>query len=872
MTDYEKLTKAELIEKIKRLESDNTHKNIVDNLKVGLWRLGADGKTDFANELMCEMLGYSLEETLGKHLFDFMDEEMVGEAKKKLSDRKEGVSEQHEFRFLRKDGSVLFAELSTSPIFDENGEYAGALAAVFDMTEKYEYRDRLESSERKYRFLIENLNKMLFKIDETGHCLYVSGNSKEHFGYEPSELIGRHFNDIIFEDHIAAAQKALEDALKGKSAQLEYKLYKKTGEICWAEVDVSSLEEDGKIVAIGLASNMDDTIKERNKIAESEAFLNQLLQNAGVGVFSVDVIDENHFAIESINRALDNFAARSGMTADRMRKWIERDQKEKIRECYKSKAPLEYETSATYGGAERWLHISLSPIFDSVGEVDKIVGAAMDVSSRKIIENERAASEKKFRALFELAPDPIYINDLKGNFLDGNRAAEKILGFTREELVGSNFLKLDIFPAKYFPLAASNLAKHALGVPTGPDEFTLIRKDSSKVSVEVTATPVNLGGRKVVIGAVRDLTERKKMTRELEDKNKFLKALLDTAPVPIFYKDKNFRYIDCNDAFVEYLGVEKKEIVGQTVFDCWSEENAVEYHEADLKLLSSEGSLSHKSTIESKFGRKYDVIIYKSVFYDAFDNPAGILGSFVDITDFLETEKKLTEALKAKDKFFSIISHDLISPLNGFLGLTRTLLDDFGVLTLKDVKDITSALNESAQNLYKLIENLLEWSRIQSNRIKIKTEIFNISKVVDTNIRLFNANIEKKGVVVKNLVDKDVEALADKNMIDATIRNLIANALKFIGKNGVIEIKNEPAENGFVSISVADSGVGIAPEVMDKLFKIEEKISVVGEDGEKGAGLGLILCKEFVEMNGGKIYVQSIPGEGAEVSFTLPRG
>ncbi|RLD65404.1 MAG: hypothetical protein DRI95_08810, partial [Bacteroidetes bacterium] len=244
-----------------------------------------------------------------------------------------------------------------------------------------------------------------------------------------------------------------------------------------------------------------------------------------------------------------------------------------------------------------------------------------------------------------------------------------------------------------------------------------------------------------------------------------------------------------------------------------------------------------------------------------------------------ESEMKLRESNETKDKFFSIIAHDLKSPFNTMLGFSDLLINDFEKYNVKEQKTFIGAINQDIQNTYKLLENLLLWSQSQQGTIEFNPQKENLYLLSIETLNLLNQSATKKTIQLINKIPEDVFVEADKNMLAAIMRNLISNAIKFTPGNGVVEIgcRVSPVKtHGHASqhdtlyeIYVKDSGIGLTKEKQAKLFKISENISTKGTEKETGTGLGLILCKEFVEKHDGRIWVESEPGKGSSFIFTL---
>ncbi len=229
----------------------------------------------------------------------------------------------------------------------------------------------------------------------------------------------------------------------------------------------------------------------------------------------------------------------------------------------------------------------------------------------------------------------------------------------------------------------------------------------------------------------------------------------------------------------------------------------------------------------------------------------------------------LSELNRTKDKFFSIISHDLKNPLSTFRDGLKILKSDLDLLSPEDTNEIISTLKNNADTTYELLENLLAWSRIQTGRFPYTPEKFTLNGLIAFNIGLVEALAKKKNITIKHDESDIYQAYADQNMISTVVRNLLSNALKFTPPNGEVRIFINKGLHQ-LKISISDTGVGMTPNKINSLFRIDTAGSDLGTEGESGTGLGLILCKEFIEKNGGTIEVKSKPGKGSIFSFTVP--
>lgn len=235
----------------------------------------------------------------------------------------------------------------------------------------------------------------------------------------------------------------------------------------------------------------------------------------------------------------------------------------------------------------------------------------------------------------------------------------------------------------------------------------------------------------------------------------------------------------------------------------------------------------------------------------------------------IESEEHLTELNATKDRFFTIIAHDLKNPFNALLGFSELLHNNFAKYSNEQSEEMIKVIFDTSQSLYKLLENLLQWSRSQTGGIAYNPELFPLNKQVRQEVELLSHLSEKKNLKIVSRVEESVVVYADINLVSIIIRNLLSNAIKFCNPQGKIKI-TAIEENNMVAVKVADSGVGMSKQEIDKLFRLDESFSTKGTANEDGTGLGLIVCKEFIEKNGGKIYVSSQKDSGSIFTFTLP--
>lgn len=238
--------------------------------------------------------------------------------------------------------------------------------------------------------------------------------------------------------------------------------------------------------------------------------------------------------------------------------------------------------------------------------------------------------------------------------------------------------------------------------------------------------------------------------------------------------------------------------------------------------------------------------------------------------DLMESENQLKASNKSKDKLFSIISHDLRGPFAGLLGLGQLMVDEFDNLSEEEKKDMIVNIFQASNRLFNLVENLLVWSRSQLNSIEFSPENTSVIRIIDKTALYYTALIEKKRITMETIGSEDLKAFCDSAMLATVMRNLISNAIKFTPVEGKISIQATKYNDSEILIEVSDTGVGMPPEDIVNVFQLDIKVSNPGTEDEPGTGLGLMLCKEFIEKQNGRIWIESELEVGTKVCFTLP--
>ena len=381
---------------------------------------------------------------------------------------------------------------------------------------------------------------------------------------------------------------------------------------------------------------------------------------------------------------------------------------------------------------------------------------------------------------------------------------------------------------------------------------------------------------KFIAKQVGSLIERKRSDEALKQSEEKYRMLIEAMNEGVVILDSNGFIKFTNNSFLKNLGYTKDELWGGTPRKLLANDSKIKV----AQLLRERKKGNVESSFELKLVRKDNSIVNCLVsqrnVYTSYGQYQGSFAIITDITEIKNAEnsvRKYSEELEElnanKDKFFSVIAHDLRSPFISLLGYTEILNEDIDELTTEETKVFASNIHESSKNLFSLLENLLEWSRVQTGRIKFAPADIALDKLIFDTIDLFREPAHRKNINLTFAEALDIKVLADINMIESVMRNLISNAIKFTKPGGNIIVKTN-TEQEFCTIIIEDDGCGIPSGDIEKIFSIGDHISTNGTNDEKGSGLGLILCKEFVNKNGGKIWAESEVKVGSKFNFTLP--
>ncbi|MBW8041649.1 MAG: PAS domain S-box protein [Planctomycetes bacterium] len=512
--------------------------------------LDSQGRIVLFNPYMEQISGYRLEEVKGKDWFTtFLPERDRERIRGLFLKAKSGIQTRGNINpIITKDGRELEIEWYDKLLKDADGNVVGLLSTGQDITERKRTEEALRESEEQYKELVESNPHGIQKIDTRGVITFSNCAYKEMLGYTEEELSGKSILDLLEPESRRDELREYLSILVREQPEPTVYLQKnrtKDGRVIDMEVNWN-YERDNQGHVVGFTSVITD-ITERKQaeeaLRESEEKYRQLVSTTTDAVMLFDAETRN---ILDVNKACEELYGYSREEFLNLRQNDVTAELEKTEESIQQVAnghlkriPFRYHRKKD--GTIFPVEISGS-IFEVAGR-KVLCGVIRDITERKRAEEALKASEERLKILFESAPDGIFLNDLEGRFVDGNKAAEELVGYKREELVGKNFAEAGLLSEEHVPGALENLRRISSGQPTGPDEYTLIRKDGGQVEVEIRAYPVTIEHKTLSLGIARDIAERKRAEESLQRESHMRNTLLDKLPCIAMILKKGTREI-----------------------------------------------------------------------------------------------------------------------------------------------------------------------------------------------------------------------------------------------------------------------------------------------------------------------------------------
>ncbi|MFZ4401628.1 MAG: PAS domain S-box protein [Bacteroidales bacterium] len=874
--------------------------SVVDSSTDAIYVKDNQGKYLFINNAAARSVGKIPDEIIGNDdTFIFPEREAHLIMKGDNNVMQGGEVKTYEEIVTTNNGVVTF--LSTKgPITNSEGIVTGIFGIARNITERKSMEDSLRESELRFKNLFKLHNAIMLLIEpESGLIIDANDAAEKFYGFNKSTLCSKCIDEI----NILSAEEVKIERTNALNENRNYFVFQhrlSNGELRTVEVHSSPIYYNDKKILFSIIHDISDRKQVEDALYESESRYRLMTENVMDVIWVQDVKTGKFKFISPSIEGLLGYTVEEiiskgiefSITAESLENLLNIIP-ERIERFHNGNNEFFIDEVAHIhkNGNIIWVesnsHILLNPVNGRI----EVTGVIRDITKRKKAEEELYYSRTFMNSIIEHSPTSLWISDEHGLLIRMNQACRDILHLQEDEVVGKyNILNDNIIEEQGFMPMVKDVFEKGINARFIISYDTARVKDiklgqTIRLDLDVNISPIlDMQGKVIhIIVQHIDITERKKAEIKLREIEERLSLALDQSHIAYWEMDAATKIFTFNDRFYDlYATTAAKEGGYQMPANVYSHEFLLAEEEHlvadDIScLLSGEiNQIEREHCIRRRDGEIRNLMVNVSVIRDTLGRVVSTRGSNQDITEMKlakealkKTEAELRNLNATKDKFFSIIAHDLRSPFNSFLGLTQIMAEELSSLSMEEIHKFVISMEKSATNLFRLLENLLEWSKMQQGIFVFNPEFFNLSSIVNECIGTIESAAETKGLKIMSTVPDKIELNADCNMIQTIIRNLLSNAVKFTPKGGEISVSANQISANFVEISIKDSGIGMKPFIKENLFKLDVNIARKGTEGELSTGLGLLLCKEFVEIHGGKLWAESEEGKGSCFYFTM---
>ncbi len=789
----------------------------------------------------------------------------------------EDIESTYNFRIKTARSEIRWLQLH-SAFFLWNGQ-AATLNFARDITDEITLKDQLKITNHRFEILSQKSSDMI-AIYNGMNLVYLSENTKEILGYIPeSQTIFDFENYIHPEDKKRIKHEIEEIVTKQKThATLVYRIRHVSGKYLWLEVSINAKYENGQLGEnIAVARDITDRKELEEEIKKKEALYRLLAENSSDGV---SLYEYGKLVYQSPGREKMLGQIPDIETLEDAFKYIHPEDMPRVKEAMAkvikeqlSSFMLQYRVKH-YDGHYIWVEILANVEYDKARNPYRVIFKTRDITSRKTLEEKIRQNEAQYRLLAENSTDGVALFE-NGELIYISPSYAKILG---------NYLEIsrieemfDYIHPEDLPRIKRQVEKiKANKIERDISQYRIRKNDGTYAWFEdiIHSEFDENGNQTRVILNSRDVTKRIETQQELIEKEKQVQLLLENMSDFLFLIDKDGIIKYTTPYTLSYFGFSENETIGKSFFEF--------IYPPDLeKLIFDFTEAVRDKTIKQKLYRvikKDGNFFWMEVNGNAIEN--GQLEFVIvgrDISERIQFQeqikqqhKELVELNATKDKFFSILAHDLRSPFNQIMGFSDLLRKNVYKYDTDKIAHFAGIIRNSSVKAYQLLENLLNWSLAKRGMMEFYPVTTNIIPLVKEEINRLSEQIKTKNINLKLEDLSNLFLTVDENMFRIIIRNLANNAIKFTPINGKITIDFEEKKDETI-IQIKDNGIGMEQVQIRSLFKLSENRSTEGTKGEKGTGLGLLVVKEFADKHNAKIEVKSQKEKGTEVQLIFPK-
>ncbi|MFA6978324.1 MAG: PAS domain S-box protein [Ignavibacteriaceae bacterium] len=846
----------------------------------------ADGTVSYAYGKLLDTLFRKKNNLLQQPIRGIFPEESLASLEKALTEIKE-TKKRSSFRatFVTKDDEFVF-DIQIIPALSSKKEIQFISFYFEDITQWVKEQDFLKQQIDELQFyetIIQKSTDALLVLNEEGKIIFWNKAAEKLTGYSKSEVFNKPFEKFFLSiDHngllsiftfLAESEKYNTDgSLLTKQKQKK-------------EIELSffvAKNRQSLPMYVVLCSDITEKIEVERALRLSEERFRSIVQNATDLICNFSESGKIIYANPSFIRELGftEEEINEKKLPDLIEATVSQQKKFSIRQVILGKIISAELTFVKKNGDLLEVLGNFSVTYDAQKRIKYIGGIFSDITAKKAYEQELLL----MRAIFEASNDGIAVES-KNSFVIVNNSFAKIFGYEKgEDLLNTNPMEL-VDESDFKRIKSYTEARGKKENAPNHYEFLSRQKDGTKNYIEVSVTSFEFKDDIFFVVISRDVSERKRVQQAIKESEERYRTITESLDDSLWTAERdgnNIRYTFFTSSIEKITGYSQSEFLQDTryFFKITYPDDFKMVKEKLRKFINN----YYKNSEELVFRiihKQGHLVWIKNKITVTRNSKGSILKMFGLISDVSIQKKAEEEVQKSsdnlkklndtKDRFISIVSHDLRTPFSSILGFTDILLND-DEITTEESKQYIGYIQESAQSMLALVNSLLDWTRLQTGRIRFepaKIDLFeSVKKALDT----LSGFAIKKGITFENLVTDEVNVFADKNLLAQVFGNLLSNALKFTKDGGTISISFAQSDvPRFIEVWVTDSGVGISKENLAKVFDVDAKFTSEGTAGEKGTGLGLSLVQEIVIKHGGKIWVESKVGKGTSFKFTLPK-
>ncbi len=889
VTFNQEITNSLTKEQISNYNTDQQIKllaNVVAQLNESIIISDGKGKVQWINDGFTKTTGYTLEEVKEMDLSSLLHGPLTNRevAKRMTETLIFGEAVVEELLCYHKNGTPIWLSISIKPICDDTGAVVNFIAIENNITNRKKREIAIEALYKEvadYKFALDqSAIVIIFNID--GKITDVNRKFCEINELAEEELVGKDYRSISISMRDKKVVKPIWEALQdGKTWKGELVNRNKNGKSYWADTTIVPLLDAAGNPYQFLTMQQDIT---ERKTLETELITNrdklhQAMQLAGLGSWEIDV--DGKITVSKEMRLLYHLPMEGDIPLEALLSNIHPDDlpvlNERMAFCCKQLQRVEVEYRYIIDGQAHYMISNNNPKLDDAGEYIGVFGTVQDITASKLAKLALKKSEEEMAVVLNNTQTIICLHDMDGVILSLNAAAEKMSGFTKEEVLGVN-LRLIVSPD--FLHEFDEYLKTINSNETARGTLQIFTKSGSKrVWLYQNTVYANNGNKPYVIASAIDITDSVKAQNEIEKQQQFIRQIIDNSPNVIFVMNELRQIILANQAFAKLYPFNEIELPfaydlshGEEDIFLGGLDNIFEMEDGEMIRL--EGSLKNPETYTDA---------WFSIINKCFKEKNGkkyILGFGMDITgryqvetDLIAANEMVERSLKVKDQFISNMSHEIRTPLNAVIGFTDLLAET----TLNaEQSEFVGIVKTASANLLALINNILDLSKIESSNLSLESLPVDISKIIHDVVKILEPKAKTKGIEVRVNFDNKIPAvlLGDQLRLTQVMFNLLGNAVKFT-EEGTIDIgckivQGPDKQKEYIAFSIKDTGIGVPQEKQADIF---ERFTQANTDTQRlygGTGLGLNITKSIVDLYGGSLSMESLTGEGTTFHFILP--